>query len=102
MPFTVFSTSQKKTMLKWLEKLRPQGAPGGGGENGQAQASTATWTVTDMSEGGSITVMDEEGNELTVVAASEEVAAQVRSAFDAGDAPCVRLTPDSRKVAVVL
>jgi hypothetical protein len=101
MPFTVFSTSQKKTMLKWLEKLRPQGA-GGGGNDGQTQDTASTWTVTDISEGGSITVMDEEGNEITVTPANEEVGQQVRSAFDAGDAPSVRLTHDNKKVAAVL
>lgn len=101
MPFTVFSTGQKKSMLKWLERLR---SPGGGTEakGGGATGPAATWAVLDAGPTpGSFSVMDDAGEER-VVRAGPVLAAQLQAALEAGDPVSVRLDPGGDQVALVV
>lgn len=56
----VFTTSQKKTMLKWLEKLNGQEAAAAAGTNPSA-AAAVRWTLLDITS-SSAEVMNEEGD----------------------------------------
>ncbi len=93
MPFTVFTTSHKKSMLRWLEKLKDPGSAGGG-----AAAATSTtviqWTVSDL-DASTAKLYDDGGSELDVrLAGSDEALVQrLRELFEAGEAVQVTLAP---------
>lgn len=55
----VFTTSQKKTMLKWLEKLNGQEAAAAG--TNLSAAAAVRWTLLDITS-SSAEVMNEEGD----------------------------------------
>jgi hypothetical protein len=94
MPFTVFTTSQKKTMLKWLDKLSSSSssAPAAGVDS----SSSSTWyQVIDLSD-GKAEVMDKEGTTVTVdlSGANEEVVTQLQQLWETEDEVKVRLQGD--------
>lgn len=67
MPFTVFTTSHKKTMLKWLERLSGGGnaagtTEGAFGSGGDSSDNSARWhDVIDIRDGAQAEVMDGDG-----------------------------------------
>jgi hypothetical protein len=105
MPFTVFTTSQKKTMLKWLDKLRPDIASGRtpqqAGDGGTSRHEA--WEVMDMAD-GAVSLMDAGGEEKRVELSSltAEQAQQLQKAFDAGDAVRVMLAAGTSSVLSVI
>lgn len=105
MPFTVFTTSQKKTMLKWLDKLRP--AAGSSMPAAQAGEQGAVWySVIDCTDSG-LEVMDAEGNTLALLRSSctPEMWQQVAAAWEAGEEVRMQLSEPgsdgSRGVAAI-
>jgi hypothetical protein len=61
MPFTVFTTSHKKSMLKWLSKLTPEGA--GSSAAGSRAPASARFQVIDAGN-GILTLMNRDGETL--------------------------------------
>ncbi|PNW84366.1 hypothetical protein CHLRE_04g232902v5 [Chlamydomonas reinhardtii] len=106
MPFTVFTTSHKKTYLKWHAKLT------GEGDKGQQRGAAAagggkpvTYTVYDLPEGGAcLGLMTDEGDTLELQlagpgACQPELLAQIRAAFEAGEDE-VRITLNADRTTV--
>jgi hypothetical protein len=91
----VFTTSQKKSMLKWLEKLKglEHAAAAGAGGGGAAAASAAAaaeaqlWSLLDLS-GTSAEVMNADGDTQSVDLGVCDAAlvAQLQALFAAGHA----------------
>ena len=90
MPFTVFATKQKKTMLKWIEEVRG----GGGGGSGsatvtgqQTKQKVAVLTIMDVVEqDDTIHLMTPAGDETFEVALSAltpNLRQELQKAFDA-------------------
>lgn len=103
MPFTVFTTSHKKTFLKWHAKLTGGVAPTNGGGTGTgAAAAVQTYQVYDMTD-DTISCMTDDGDTVEVDAAGCEAAlvARVRELFDGG--ADVRVTlHDKRSLASIM
>ncbi|KAL6765745.1 hypothetical protein V8C86DRAFT_1822678 [Haematococcus lacustris] len=102
MPFSVFSTSQKKTMLKWLDKL--QDSSDGAGQRGtpavaDAVSGAESWSVMDTASEGSVSVMNDAGDEKDVSAGSPEQYQSIHSALARGCAVTVRL--DATRTCIV-
>lgn len=97
MPFTVFTTSHKKTFLKWHAKLQGQADCEAAPEAAAGSGQLPVWQVIDAS-GATITVMAADGTTVDV-ACSEQLAVQVRGRFDGGDDVSVQL--DSGRKAIV-
>lgn len=80
MPFTVFSTSQKKTMLKLLDKLNglEEESAASGGSSSQQQ-----YTVLDVTD-SLAEVMDEAGDtqQIDLAVCDQEVVDSLRRAFE--------------------
>jgi hypothetical protein len=94
MPFTVFTTAHKKTMLKWLDKLHPAAGSAASTAPALAAGQGCVWySVIDCSDSG-LEVMDEEGNTLALPASScsAEQWQQVGAAWDAGEEVRVQLS----------
>lgn len=82
MPFTLFSTKQKNSMMKWLEDLR--GASGTNANNEASQPSaTQILTVIDISNDGIISLMDNESGDTydNVPLPKDEMGRSIRDAF---------------------
>jgi hypothetical protein len=84
MPFTVFSTKQKKTMIKWLEDLRgaEQGSSSGKPAGESFQEHLSILSVIEL-EGGFMTLMlDDTGDTFEKVAVPEgDVGNSINKAF---------------------
>lgn len=93
----VFTTSQKKTMLKWLDKLNGQ-------EAAAADSGTAAkpWTLLDITQ-TTAEVMDEEGDtqQVDLGLCDTELVQQIRKLFEAEDEVCVELGVRHGKTAIV-
>ncbi|GIL63209.1 hypothetical protein Vafri_17338 [Volvox africanus] len=106
MPFTVFTTSHKKTFLKWHAKLSCEQ---GLGKAAAANAGPAAlvplqleYQVIDLN-GNIISCMTDEGDEFTVDMASSDadLAGQLRSKFEEGAAITVTLDPGRKLLKTV-
>lgn len=87
MPFTVFTTKQKKTMLKWIEDIR-----GKGGGNGQGDSYSSSplvkLTVIDVdSDLKCLSLMQEDTGDTYeyVSLPSGELGEQIQKAFESTD-----------------
>ncbi|KAG2425035.1 hypothetical protein HYH02_015086 [Chlamydomonas schloesseri] len=127
MPFTVFTTSHKKTYLKWHAKLTgegdkaQQGAAGAGGDG----SKPIIYTVYDLPEGGAVLgLMTDEGDTLELQlqpgqgggggvsgaggegggagggACEPALLEQIRAAFEAGEDE-VRVTLNADRTRVI-
>ncbi|KAG2422937.1 hypothetical protein HXX76_015688 [Chlamydomonas incerta] len=109
MPFTVFTTSHKKTYLKWHAKLTGEGDKGQQGAAAGGGGKPLTYTVYDLPEGGvTLGLMTDEGDTLELQLAAAGAAAgacepalleQIRAAFEAGEDE-VRVTLNADRTAV--
>ena len=99
--FTVFSTKQKKTMLKWLDELRPAARGGGDGDGAEATpAEGEVWAVIEL-EAGVLSLMCEASGETVEAELPDgELGGRIRAAFEAGGAVDVRAAECGGRVAV--
>ncbi len=103
MPFTVFTTSHKKTFLKWHAKLTGGAAPTHGGRSGTGAAATVQkYQVYDITV-DTISCMTDDGDTVEVDAAGCEatLVARVRELFDGGAEVRVTLN-DNGSLASIL
>lgn len=94
MPFTVFTTSHKKSFLKWLDKLQQQGGGGGAGGGGGGSGAGANAASSNSKPRHQLIdltdrraeVMDDDGETVTLDLAAVDPAmvAEMRRGFDAG------------------
>lgn len=103
MPFTVFTTSQKKTMLKWHAKLTGHAADGGaaahadaGGAHAAHAAAGEQCSVIDVAQ-GAIQVMNDDGDTYDIPRSvcAGELAQRIADAFERGDDVRVRVVAGS-------
>jgi hypothetical protein len=96
----VFTTSQKKTMLKWLDKLNGQEAAAA--DSSTAAAAAKPWTLLDLTQ-TIAEVMNEEGDtqQLDLGVCDTELVQQIRKVFEAEDEVCVELGVRHGKPAMV-
>jgi Eukaryotic elongation factor 5A hypusine, DNA-binding OB fold len=80
MPFTVFSTKQKKTMLKWIEEIR---GVSGGSSKTESSSKLTTLTVIDL-ENNQLSLMHEDSGETyeEVLLPSGDLGTQIAKAFE--------------------
>ncbi|GFR41842.1 hypothetical protein Agub_g2621 [Astrephomene gubernaculifera] len=85
MPFTVFTTSQKKTFLKWHAKLTGQADGGAAAGSASAAPKQQRFQVYDVTE-TSISCMTADGDtaDIDVQTSDKDLVAKVRELFDAG------------------
>ena len=95
MPFTVFTTSQKKTMLKWLDKFSSSSSSAAAA-SGSSSSKNVWYQVIDLAN-DTIEVMDKEGTTFTVnlLGASGELVSQLRQAWETEDEVKVRIGGNS-------
>ncbi|GLC44972.1 hypothetical protein PLESTB_000670200 [Pleodorina starrii] len=102
MPFTVFTTSQKKTFLKWHAKLTGSEADHGKSPAAGAASSAerTEYQVIDATE-TMISCMTDDGDvvDLDVKASAQDLVAKLRAAFDDGKAVVASL--DSGRQAIL-
>ncbi|KAG2485104.1 hypothetical protein HYH03_016095 [Edaphochlamys debaryana] len=103
MPFTVFTTSHKKTFLKHLERLKPGGAGPAGAGAGAPQQQRQKWQVIDAGD-SVLSVMTADGDTLDLDPGNSpaDLVAKVRELFEAGSDVTVLLDEGGRGVAEVL
>lgn len=84
MPFTVFSTKQKKSMLKWLESLRGGEVPKKSQAGSSQQAQVLS--IIDLVE-GKLSLMDDETGDTyeDISLPLGELGAAIQSAFEETD-----------------
>ncbi|EFJ46997.1 hypothetical protein VOLCADRAFT_92526 [Volvox carteri f. nagariensis] len=92
MPFTVFTTSQKKTFLKWHAKLTGEGDGKLSSAAAVVAPDRAEYQVIDLI-GDTVTCMTDEGDDFTVDLKGSDagMVAQLRSQFEGGAAVTVTL-----------
>ncbi|GLI70973.1 hypothetical protein VaNZ11_016076 [Volvox africanus] len=103
MPFTVFTTSHKKTFLKWHAKLScEQGDGKAAAANSGPAELQLEYQVFDLN-GNVLSCMTDEGDEFTVDMASSDadLAGQLRSKFEEGAAITVTLDPGCKILKAV-
>lgn len=99
MPFTVFSTKQKKTMLKWIEEVRGGGGTlGGGGQTSTAAVAAAAARTSNRNATTVLSIMDicakddtvhlmtpsgDETFEVTLSSLTPALRRELQNAFDA-------------------
>lgn len=98
MPFTVFTTSQKKNMLKWLDKLNGLEAETTDAGSPAAQQFTVLDVTADAAE-----VMDAEGGTQTIDlgVCDQDLVQQLRQGFAAEQELIVFLGTRHGKTAIV-
>lgn len=81
MPFTVFTTKQKKTMLKWIEEIR--GAGGGDGKEKDSKTSLIKFSVIDL-DGGKLSLMQEDTGETyeDIPLPAGDLGSEIQKAFE--------------------
>jgi hypothetical protein len=85
MPFTVFSTKQKKTMIKWLEDLRGTPLNQSQPNNRELSGNVVILSVIDF-ENGRITLMsDETGDTFDNVPIDGDLGVSMKKAFEETD-----------------
>ncbi|CAB9514265.1 expressed unknown protein [Seminavis robusta] len=102
MPFTVFTTKQKKTMLKWIEELR--GTTGSGGKPSKKHSKAIKFSVIDLdADNKKFSLMQEESGDTFEDLPLPEGALgnQIKTAFETTeDAVDVEATLDNGKITV--
>lgn len=95
MPFTVFTTSHKKSMLRWHAKLT------GGPEPGAATSGpvSAKYQVIDIAD-GIVTCMDPDGETLDIALTdvSQEMQEAITQGFEDGKDVQLKITVDTKQV----
>lgn len=78
----VFTTGQKKSMLKWLEKLKEQEAAAAAADRCAGADTPSQWTLLDLT-GSSAEVMDAEGDtqQVELGVCDPELVGQLRALF---------------------
>ena len=84
MPFTVFSTKQKKTMIKWLEDMR--GGGGGGEQAEQLTTQTTRLSIIDL-DGIMLSLMNDETGDTfeNFQLPDGELGTQIKGSFESTD-----------------
>ncbi|KAG7338585.1 elongation factor 5A hypusine-like protein [Nitzschia inconspicua] len=83
MPFTVFSTKQKKTMIKWLEDLRGNDEKSSLGREVNGTALTYILSVIELESGFMTLMHDETGDTFENVAIpAGDLGDRIRKAFE--------------------
>ena len=104
MPFTVFSTKQKKTMIKWLEDLRGTPLQQSVSSN-NAKDEYSILSVIDF-ESGKVTLMsDETGDTFENITVEGDLGESIKKAFEQTDG-CIsveaQLSSDGETVEKVI
>jgi hypothetical protein len=96
----VFTTGQKKSMLKWLEKLKEQEAAAADGCAGAAD-TPSQWTLLDLTD-SSAEVMDAEGDtqQVELGVCDPELVGQLRALFASEAEVLVQLGVRRGKTAI--
>ncbi|KXZ47954.1 hypothetical protein GPECTOR_31g316 [Gonium pectorale] len=100
MPFTVFTTSHKKTFLKWHAKLTGQGAAAGGAAGPVQQQRFLVYDVTEST----ISCMTPDGEtvDLHVADSDAGTVARVRELFEGGSEVHVHLDEGRKALAGIV
>jgi hypothetical protein len=104
MPFTVFNTKQKKTMIKWLEDLRGTPLHQTASSN-HANDKFAILSVIDFENGKVALMSDETGDTFDNVTVDGDMGEAIKTAFEQTDEPIsveAQLSSDGETVEKVI